>query len=359
MVSISINMILNILKIFGLSTLTFFVAIAMTPILTHYLYKYKMWKKISRSNSSNTVGDAFKKIHNEEAEMSTPRVGGILIWSSVFLISFLTWFISVIFPNEISLKINFLSQNQTWIPLFVLITASIIGLIDDLFQIFNSRKDELSTGGIPRFVRILSVLIIGALCGLWFFLKLDMHSINIPFFSDIELGWFFVPFFAIVMFVVFSGGVIDGIDGLAGGLIASVFAAYGGIAFFQNQIDIATFCAVTTGGILAFLWFNIPPARFYMGETGMLGLTATLTVIAFLTKSVAVLPIIALPFFVASASAFIQMMSKKYFGKKVFKVAPIHHHFMAIGWPSQKVTMRFWIIGIISAVIGMIVALIG
>lgn len=162
------------------------------------------------------------------------------------------------------------------------------------------------------------------------------------------------------MLALFSGSVIDGIDGLSGGIMSAIFTAYAGIAFFQNQIDLAAFCMVIVGGILAFLWFNIPPARFYMTETGILGLTTTLAVVAFLTNSVIVLPIIALPLFVASGSVIIQQLSKKFRnGKKVFLVAPIHHHFEAIGWPAYKVTMRFWVVSMICAALGMIIALIG
>jgi phospho-N-acetylmuramoyl-pentapeptide-transferase len=161
------------------------------------------------------------------------------------------------------------------------------------------------------------------------------------------------------MLAMFSGGVIDGLDGLAGGILAIIFSAYGGIAFFQNQIDLAAFCGVLVGGTLAFLWFNIPPARFYMGETGILGLTTALTVVAFLTKSEIPLLIIAFPLVAASGSVIIQLISKKFFHKKVFRVAPIHHHFEALGWPSYKVTMRFWVISVVFAVIGMVIALIG
>nr|MBA3550801.1 phospho-N-acetylmuramoyl-pentapeptide-transferase [Patescibacteria group bacterium] len=170
----------------------------------------------------------------------------------------------------------------------------------------------------------------------------------------------------IVVMALYSGGVIDGIDGLSGGVFASMFFAYGGIAFYQQQIDLAAFCAVLVGTILAFLWFNIPPARFYMSETGSMSLTITLAVVAFMTDALVggygflVLPIIALPLLVTSASVIIQLLSKKFRdGKKVFRVAPLHHHFEAIGWPAYKVTMRYWIISIICAVLGMILALVG
>jgi len=359
-------MMLNVFKVFGLSAFAFFLAIILTPIFTHYFYKYKMWKGHSRSDEANPVSLDFRNIHQQRAagELNTPRVGGIIIWFSTILTCLITWLAFKIFPDELTGKLNFLSKNQTWLPLFALIVSSLVGLADDLIQIFGKMGNKFfsDTDGfpsLPRRARIATVIIIGAIGAWWFFFPLEMTSILVPFVGEIALGWLFIPFFIITMLAVFSGGIIDGIDGLAGGVMASVFAAYTGIAFFQNQINIATFCAVITGSILAFLWFNIPPARFYMGETGMLGLTAALTVVAFLTKAVAVLPIIAFPLVVTSGSAIIQVIARKYFKKKVFRVAPIHHHFEAIGWPPYKVTMRFWVISIVFAIIGMVIALIG
>ncbi len=240
--------------------------------------------------------------------------------------------------------------------MFVLLSASLVGLSDDLLQIYEGAKKEIFMDGIPRKWRTFIVALIGAAGAYWFYYKLGMNSVIIPHFGQINLGIWFIPFFIITMLAVFSGGVIDGVDGLSGGVMASIFSAYGGIAYFQNQIDIAAFCMVITASILAFLWFNIPPARFYMGETGMLGLTATLTTIAFLTNAVAVLPIIAFPLVVESASSIAQMIARK-FGKKVFKVAPLHNHLMAMGWSRERITMRFWVVSIFCAIVGMILAL--
>jgi phospho-N-acetylmuramoyl-pentapeptide-transferase len=194
---------------------------------------------------------------------------------------------------------------------------------------------------------------------LWFFYKLGMTSINIPFNGELYLGFLIVPFFVLVSLATFSGGVIDGIDGLSGGVLASIFTAYSVIAFSNNQIDLAAFSGVITGGILAFLWFNVPPARFYMGETGMMGLTITIATLAFLTDTVLILPVIALPLVLTSSSVILQTLSRKYRGgKKMFIVAPLHHHFEAAGWPSYKVTMRFLIISIMFAILGIILAVI-
>ena len=298
----------------------------------------------------------FNSLHKER-EVGTPRMGGIIIWASVLITIIIIWLISLFFPGPVTEKLNFLSQNQTWIPLFTLITASFVGLIDDLLQVKGG--GGYVAGGLSLKKRIVLVLLIGLVGACWFYFKLDTSAIVVPFYGEFNLGPLFIPFFMIVMLAIFSGGVIDGIDGLSGGIMASIFAAYTGIAFAQNQIDLAAFSAAIIGGILAFLWFNIPPARFYMTETGMLGLTATLSVVAFLTKAVVVLPIIAFPLIVTSASDIIQILSKKYRGKKVFLVAPLHHHFEAIGWPPYKVTMRFWILGIMFATVGMIISITG
>ncbi len=352
-------MILDVVKIFAPWLISFFVGLALSPILTHFLYKYKMWKKQPGKGVSLGGGGTpiFDELHRER-DTNTPRMGGVIIWVSVLFTIFIFWFISQFFPSEFAKKLDFMSRGQTWLPLFTLIGGALVGLFDDFLVI--SGKGKYMAGGLSLKVRILVVLWIGLIGASWFFFKLDVSSVLIPFIGEWELGLLFIPFFMLVMLFLFSSGVIDGIDGLSGGVLATIFAAYTGIAFFQNQIDLAAFCAVVVGGILAFLWFNIPPARFYMSETGILGLTTCLTVVAFLTGQVIVLPIIAFPLFATVISDIIQIGSKKMRnGKKVFLIAPIHHHFEAIGWPSYKVTMRYWVISIIFAIMGMIVALIG
>lgn len=351
-------MILDLAKVFIPTIAAFFVGIAITPILTHYLYKHKLWKKKPRNEGlGGGKTPIFNKLHKDK-EVGTPRMGGVVIWVSTLIIVFIAWFLSVVLPTNITAEFNFLSREQTWLPVFTLIVASLLGLIDDILQIQG--RGGYVAGGLSLKTRICVVLLLGAIGGWWFFVKLGIDSIHIPFVGELAIGLFFVPVFMITALALFSGGVIDGIDGLSGGVMAIIFYAYAVIAFFQNQIDLAVFCAVVTGAILAFLWFNVPPARFYMSETGILGLTITLAVVAFLTKTVVLLPIIAFPLFVASGSVIIQQLSKKYRGgKKVFLVAPIHHHFEALGWSSCKVTMRFWIISVVFSTIGVIVALIG
>ena len=351
-------MIIDVLKVIFPSVLTFFIGIVITPFLTSFFYKNKMWKKSARTLNEDGTSEAFAKVHNTTAELSTPRVGGIIIWMSVLLTIASIFFLAVIFPTDWTLKMNFFSRSQTLIPLFTLILASLIGLVDDLLQIFGKgayAKDPL----IYRKVKIVAISLIGLAISYWFYAKLEATAIHVPFLGDWELGIWFIPFFIFTMLCVFSSSVIDGMDGLSGGVLSVIFTAYSVIAFFNNQIDISALCAVIAGGALAFLWFNIPPARFYMGETGMVGLTVTLSVIAFLTNSALLLLVIAFPLVITVLSDVIQIISYKFFNKRrVFRVAPLHHHFEALGWSREKIVMRYWIISVVFAIIGVIIALI-
>lgn len=348
-------MLLNLVKIFLPTVVAFLVGLFITPLATHFFYKYKMWKKYSRNEATFSE---FQKIHNQEEELKTPRVGGIIVWVSILFSVLIFYFISIFFPSDISEKMNFLSKNQTLIPLLVLLLGSFLGLWDDLIQIYGKGKIAHDDNSWRKWKAFL-VLLISFLIGLYFYYKLGMVSIQIPFGGELYLGILIIPFFILVALATFSGGVIDGLDGLSGGVLASIFSAYTVIAFINNQIDIAAFSGALTGSILAFLWFNIPPARFYMGETGIIGLTITLATVAFLTNTVLILPIIAMPLVVSSGSVILQILSKKFRnGKKIFRLAPIHHHFEALGWPSYKVVMRFWVFSIAFSITGIILAVI-
>lgn len=349
---------IDVFKVFAPGAVAFFIGVAITPVLTHYLYKHQMWKKqAGKVAPDGAPTPIFNHLHRGR-DVGTPRFGGVIIWVSAGLVTLAFALIAVLYPTPTTEKLNFLSRNQTWLPLFTLIAAALIGLADDWLEINGNGK--YIAGGLSFRKRLFLVTLLGLLGALWFYFKLGHSSIDIPFGGEMVIGWLIIPFFILVMIFLFSSSVIDGLDGLAGGVMAIIFGAYAGIAFFQNQIDLAAFCAAVTGAILAFLWFNVPPARFYMSETGILGLTAALTIVVFLTKSVVTLPVVAFPLFATVLVNVIQLGSKKFrHGKKVFRIAPLHHHFEALGWPAAKVVMRYWIIGIIMALIGMIITLIG
>ena len=347
---------MEVIKIIGPTVLAFFLGIGITPIFTRYFYKYKMWKKNPRIAAETS--QEFNNIHNTDGEVSTPRVGGIIIWMSVLLSVIAIYIFSAVYPSELARELNFFSRSQTLVPLGTFFLAAFVGLLDDLLQIFG--KSSYANDALNyRRVKIVFVSLIGLVISFWFYFKLDFSSVHIPFVGELQLGLWFIPFFIVIILAVFSTSVIDGLDGLAGGVMASIFASYAVIAFAQNQMDISALCGAVAGAILAFLWFNIPPARFYMGETGMLALTVLLAVVAFLTDTVLLLPIIALPLALTSLSVIIQINVYKFFNRKrFFRVAPLHHHFQAIGWPSEKVVMRYWVVSVVFAILGVILALI-
>lgn len=353
---------LDIIKVFIPAAAAFVFGILFAPLLTHYLYRHKVWKKTTTKTAlDGTEATEFARIremNHAGTETKTPRMGGILIWATVAFVTLGLWALARIIPTALLTKLDFLSRSQTWIPFFALIAGGLMGFVNDLFDIQPSGER-----GVRLRTRLLFVTLVSGFIGWWFYAKIGMTSIGIPTDGTLALGVLIIPLFIIISLGIYAGGVIDGIDGLSGGVFSAIFMAYAGIAYFQNQVNLAAFCATLTGATLAFLWFNIPPARFWMTETGTMGLTMTLAVIAFMTDTpgngygVAALPVIAFPLVVTVFSNILQVGSKKFRGKKLFRIAPLHHHFEAIGWPSYKVTMRYWIISIVCAILGMTVAL--
>ena len=345
----------NAIAIFLPATVAFLIGIGITPLITNFLYRNKLWKKESgKVDLAGNETPVFNDLHAEK-EVGTPRMGGVIIWMSVLLTTGLFTVLAST-SSEFLTNLDFLTRSQTWLPVFTLLVGSLVGLVDDWLEVKTS--GTYLAGGLSLKIRLLLVAGMGLVGGLWFYLKLGVSSIMLPIIGSFGLGWLFVPFFMLVIVATYSGGTIDGLDGLAGGVFATQFAAYGIIAYSLGQVDLAALCLVIIGGILAFLWFNIPPARFYMTETGSMALTTTLAVIAFLTNTVLFLPIIAFPLVATTGSSLLQVASKRLRNKKVFMAAPLHHHFEAIGWSEPKVVMRYWIVSIIGALFGTVLALI-
>ncbi len=328
-----------------------FLGFIFAPIFIRFIYKNKLWRQNNRA--LNTTNEHFHNIHTDE-ETKIPRIGGGLV-IFITVVSILILFVLAKFTNISAFKtLDFLSRSQTLLPLGAFIFAGAIGFLDDAIQIWG--KGYWSTDPIKlRIIKSISIIFLGLLLGLWFYLKLDIHTLHIPTYGDVSLGFMFVPFFILVLYSVFSGSVIDGIDGLSGGVLMSSFGAYAVITYFRNQYDLAALAVIILSSILVFLWYNIMPAKFYMGETGMLALTTLITIYAFFTDTVLLLPILVFPLFITSLSVVLQLVSKKFRkGKKLFIVAPLHHHFEALGWGRPKVVMRFWIVGFITSIIGTI-----
>jgi phospho-N-acetylmuramoyl-pentapeptide-transferase len=347
---------ITIIKILIPATLAFIIGILITPAVTHYLFRYKVWKKAGGKVALNgTDATEFNRLKGD-GETKTPRMGGIIIWGSVLLTVIILFIFERLFPEFVFANLDFFSREQTWIPLSTLIIGAAIGLLNDFYDVTHKGK------GIRLSVRIIIISILSGLIGYWFYQKLGVTSIGIPFDGSLEIGILIIPFFILLTNALYASGVIDGIDGLSGGVFAAIFSSYAGVAIIQSQFEIAALCATITGAILAFTWFNIPPARFWMTETGSMALTLTLSVIVLMTDNlgdghgVFLLSIIGLPLIATVFSNVLQISYRKATGKKLFRIAPLHHHFEAIGWPSYKVTMRYWIISIICAILGIIFA---
>ncbi len=353
----------NVIRLLALSALGAAISFLLAPVLIRFLNKIQFWKKEARTKTiTGDKAEVFYSLHKER-ETSVPRGGGVLIWVSMLFVALLFFGLSqLVHPWWLKLW-NFLSRQETWLPISALFAGSLVGFIDDVLTVYG--KGKYVGGGMGFKRRLLIVILIGLIGGLWFYYKLDWSTIHLPLFFnfpqgiDINIGFLYIPLFILVTVACWSSGVIDGLDGLSGGVFASIFTAFSIIALAQGKADLATFCAIISGTLFAFLWWNIPPAKFYMGETGILGLTSTMAVVAFLTDSVMVLPIIAGLLVAEVGSIILQLLSKKFRHKKIWLSTPIHHHFEAKGWKPEQVTMRFWIIGAILAVIGTAIRLLG
>ncbi|PIR86438.1 hypothetical protein COU13_00965 [Candidatus Kaiserbacteria bacterium CG10_big_fil_rev_8_21_14_0_10_43_70] len=349
----------DVVKVVFPAVLSFGIGIAITPTIAHYLYKYKAWKKKSTSATvDGKPAPISQKLHNDE-NRKVPRMGGIVVWASVLITIISAYLLGQIVGSSATVKLDFLSRDQTWIPLVTLIGGALVGLMDDILVI------RPNGDGLPLRYRLLIVVVLSLFIGWWFWAKLDVVSVGFPFSDPITIGWLIIPLFVITSLALYASGIIDGIDGLAGGVFASVFASYAIIAFVQNQINLAAFSLSVVGGLLAFLWFNIPPARFYLSDTGTMSLTLTIAVLAFMTDTlgegigITVLPIIGALLVVTVGSVILQVFVwKKFLHRKLLLVTPIHNHFQAIGWPGYKVTMRYWVLSIIFASAGVILALV-
>lgn len=333
-----------------MATIAFFVTLIITPLWTKILYKYKFGKSVVRIESAPIFSEMHKK------KVGIPTMGGVVIWTTAAILTIGFWLVSKIYPGYITGDLNFLSRGQTWVPFAALIVAAFFGLIDDLLGVFRIGPGG---GGLRMRDRLLMYALVGAGGAWWFYYKLGWDFINIPFLGDWTIGLWYIPFFIfIIMASAFSANETDGLDGLVAGVFLTMFGAYAAIAFDQGRMDLVALLAAIMGSLVAFLWFNIYPARFFMGDTGSMSLGVTLGVVAMLTNTPFLLIPIGVIFIVESGSVLLQLGSKKLRGKKIFLSTPIHHHFEALGWPETQVTMRFWMISAVGAIIGLIIFLI-
>ena len=331
----------QLVKVFALSVGAFAVAMALTPVYTFAAYRYKFWKQQRSQSTTGEVLTVFTKLHAAKFKRHIPTMAGM---------------ITVIAITSITLLFN-LDRQQTWLPLAALIGGGFVGLLDD---IINIRGLGGGVKGLRSSVKFLMITAIALGLAWFFYVKLGYTEVHVPFVGDVMLGALIIPLF--VLAVVSTSNAVnisDGLDGLAGGLLATSYGVFAVIAMLQGNFGIAGFCFTVLGALLSYLWFNIFPARFFMGDVGSFALGTALGVVAMLTDTLFLLPIIGFLFVIEAGSSLIQILSKKIFKRKIFLSAPIHHHFEAIGWPETKVTMRFWVIAQVVGSIGLLIALTG
>jgi phospho-N-acetylmuramoyl-pentapeptide-transferase len=334
-------------KIFTLTSLAFLFALVLTPLLTNLLYKYKLGKNI-REDKNTPV---FSKLH--AAKKGTPTMGGILVWGTTTILAGVFWFLDRVLGLETFHSLNFLTRRETLLPLGAMLGASIVGLADDFLDI--KKLGHKGRGFSFRF-KVLLYALVAVIGAWWFYFKLGYDFINVPFIGIITIGAWFIPLFILVVIgTSFAVNETDGLDGLAGGVLLISFFAYAIVAFMQGRDNLAAFLGVIIGGLLAFLWFNVYPARFFMGDTGSMGLGVVLAIVAFLTNQVFLLPIIGFIFVIETLSFILQVFWRHAFKKKLFISAPLHHHLEARGWPESKVTMRFWILSAVASICAVII----
>ena len=343
--------VVNVLRIFIVVTISFSVALIITPFWAKILHKYGFEKKqITRED----VAPIFSGLHKKKE--GTPTMGGVIIWGTVLAVISGFWLLGQAFPGGLLAKMNFFSRSQTLLPLGAFIASALLGLTDDLWSIGGK---GIRGRGMRMRDRIFLFVLIGLIGAWWFFYKLDWNFINIPFLGDFTIGIWYIPFFVFVIVAsAFSANETDGLDGLLGGVALTIFVALGAIAFVQERMDLVVFIAAIIGALVAFLWHNIYPAKFFMGDTGSLTLGVTIGVIAMFLNIPFLLPIIGVIFMIESGSVLFQLWSKKFRGRKIFLSTPIHHHFEALGWPESQVTMRFWMISAIGVILGLIIFLV-
>lgn len=331
----------TVLQMLTLGFLSFALAMGLTPFYTTLAYKGEWWKRQRTDAWSGGKATVYAKLHAAKHKRNIPTMAGMIFIVAVAVVTLAT---------------N-LDRSETWLPLAGMLGAGALGLLDDWLNIRGQNK---SIAGMRAKIKFSLHSIVALAGGWWFFAKLDVTSLNLGF-GEVQLGLLVVAVFWLVVVATANAvNMSDGLDGLAGGLLVSSFSVYTIIAATQEKYALAGFCLSIVGALLSYTWFNINPARFFMGDSGSFALGTALGIIALQTDTVYVLPVIGAVYAAETLSVIINRTSRKLrHGKKVFLSSPIHHHFEAIGWPETKVTMRFWILGQVAGVLGLILYLLG
>ena len=409
----------NFCEIFFYAGISFLIAIFVFPKFIRFVQKFKLTQKIRDRQISGGIAQIFRALHAHKA--GTPVMGGAVIIFAVLTtvalsrifsffgiidhsilnrgetylpiitlaaVGFLGAIDDFLNIDENLVKKFFSKKTKIYFFLFLIFSAAArflaLNFLENFFSpanffaaknflnfffalaiflnligliLFFEKKNQKGLSARVKFLTLFFFAIAGAA---WFSFKLGWSKIHIPAVGDADIGLFYFPVF-IFIFVGTANSVnlTDGLDGLAGGLLAIAFSVFSVISYFYGLPILSVFCATIVGALGAFLWFNVPPAKIYMGDTGSLALGATLGVIAMLTNAVLILAVVGFIFIFETISVILQLFWKKFFKKKLFAIAPIHHHFETRGWSETQIVMRFWILGAGVGIIGLIVGILG
>ncbi|MBU2101325.1 phospho-N-acetylmuramoyl-pentapeptide-transferase [Patescibacteria group bacterium] len=340
-------MILEAIRVVTISITAFILAITLTPFIVNFLKKIHAGKQIRVSEDA----PIFSSLHKKKE--GTLTMGGVVIWLTVLILTGVVIIMASVFKNDFWNYFNFVDRAETYLPLAAFFIAAGLGFFDDMMGVMRVGDK----GGGMKISHKMAIYFVLAVAGAWWFYSpniLDWQIIHIPFMGNFEIGLWYIPIFIFVILAsAFSANETDGLDGLWGGVSLFIFTALLVVSFAMGRFDLAAMIGAILGALLAFLWFNIYPAKFFMGDTGAMALGITMGVITMLTNTVFLLPIFAIVPVIESGSVLIQSFYKKLRGRKIFLSTPIHHHFEACGWPESQVTMRFWIISVIGVGLGL------
>ncbi len=331
----------TLIRILALGFLGFAISMLLTPLYTWVAYKFEWWKRQRTQAVGGEAAPVYQQLHAEKHKRLIPTMAGLIFVAAIAVVT---------------VPLN-LSRGETWLPLAGMVAAGAVGLFDDLLNI----RGSAGIAGMRAKTKFLLHSLIALAGGWWFFAKLGVTHVYIPGFHEVYIGVFVILLFWFVVIATANAvNISDGLDGLAGGLLTTSFLVYTIIAAVEGQYILAGFCMTIVGALMSYTWFNIFPARFFMGDVGAFALGTALGIIAMQTNTIYVLPVIGAVYVMETGSVIINRASKKLrHGKKVFLSSPIHHHFEAIGWPETKVTMRFWVLGQIAGIVGLMLFLVG
>ena len=334
-------------RVMILATVAFLAALVVTPLWERFLRARGFGKQLRESKDAPVFYELHKK------KIGIPTGAGVIIWTTVLLLALVFDLLNHAFDGFWH-YLSFVDRRETYLPLAALFLAGVVGFIDDWFNVL--RIGGGAGGGLKVRHKSVFYLVAGAVGAWWFYFRLGFDILNVPLIGNVTIGWWYIPIFIFIVFAsAFSANETDGLDGLLGGAALFAFVALTVVSFVLGRYQLAAMGGMMIGALLAFLWSNIYPARFFMGDTGSMSLGITIGVIAMLTNTALLLPFFMIIPVVESLSVIIQLVSKKFRrGKKVFRSTPIHHHFEALGWPESQITMRFWIISAIATSLGLV-----